>query len=184
MKRLSAVAFGAMALLVLTAAPAKAQVAWVSGGYTVQGWGGNWNDAQGFGVDYGFRIHKTSKTAGALYVDFSQNRMSTDFDKETDTGIVGGFREFFFTDQRVQPFVHASAGSMHFNETMPFVGTGNDFIVGGGFGAQFKINNMWGVKAQWDFWKPREMNEFTGENEWSVPIYRWYFAAVYTWGAK
>ena len=171
--------FGAMGLLVLTAAPAKAQNMWVSGGYTAQQWGtgGNWNDSQGYGLDFGYKIHKTSKTAGALYVDFSQNRFNKDIADETDTSIVGGFREIFFTDKRIQPFAHASIGSMHWAEMNPDF-SANDLILGGGAGVQVNITKMLAAKAQWDFWKPRE------DGDWSDPIYRWFFAVVYMWGGK
>ena len=179
MKKLSAIFWGAVALLALTSTAASAQVAWVSGGYTVQGWrGDNWNDFQGFGADFGYRFHKTSRTAGAFYVDFSRNAISTDIDEETDTAVVGGFREFFLTDKRIQPFAHASIGNMHWVDVLPFDDRGNDLLLGGGFGAMYKITDAWGAKAQWDFWKPRE------DGVWSDPISRWYFAAVYSWGGK
>lgn len=184
MKRLAGMLLGAMALLILTAAPARAQYptfnqnAWVSGGFTIQGWGGNWDDAQGYALDYGWKIHKTSKTAGALFVDFSQNWISTDFDKETDTHISGGFREFFLTDMRIQPYAHASIGNMHWSQTEPGTFSGNDLTLGGGFGVQYKFNETWAVKAQYDFWKPHE------NDEWNGTIKRWTFGAVYTFGGQ
>jgi outer membrane protein with beta-barrel domain len=170
---------GAIALLVLTAAPAKAQNMWVSGGYTAQQWGsgGNWNDAQGYGLDFGYKIHKTSKTAGAAFVDFSQNQWDKNIVDEKDTSIVGGFREIFFTNKMIQPFAHASIGDLHWMVNNPDF-SGNDLILGGGAGVQVNFHKNVGAKAQWDFWKPRE------DGEWSDPIYRWTFAVVYMWGGK
>jgi hypothetical protein len=178
-KKLAGLMVGALALLVVSAVPANAQNMWLSGGYTAQQWGsgGNWNDSQGFALDFGYKIHKTSKTAGALFVDFAQNRFDKDIDNETDTSIVGGFREIFFTDKKIQPFVHASIGNMHWVEN-DFDFSGNDLLLGAGVGVQFNFTDMLGAKVQWDFWKPRE------DGDWSDPIYRWYFAIVYMWGGK
>lgn len=175
MKKLAGMIVGAIALLVVSAAPARAQM-WVSGGFTVQDWGtgSDWNDSKGFAVDFGRVIHKTAKTAGALYGDFSFNMFS---DVENDTGIVGGFREFFTFNDHFVPYVHVSTGLMHWSEP-DFDSSGNDWTIGGGGGVNINLNSSWGVKVQYDYWKPRE------NDNWNDHIGRWTFGANYTWGGS
>jgi hypothetical protein len=147
---------------------------WVSGGFTVQDWNSAWDGSKGFAIDGGGVIHKTSKTAGALYADFSINKFT---DEETDTSIVGGFRELFMVNKYFVPFVHGSAGNMHWSQTAPFTDSGNDFMVGGGGGVMVNFSKMFGAKVQYDFWKAKSGDSWDN-------ISRWLFAVTYMWGGK
>lgn len=172
MKKLAGLIVGAMALLVVSAAPARAQV-WASAAFTLQEWNSDPADSMGFALDFGGVIHKTSKTAGALYVDFSYNSFQ-DFD-ENDLGFVGGFREFFMVHKRVMPYVHVSTGLMRWS-VPDFDISSNDWTIGFGAGVQFPITDMFGVKVQYDWWKPWE------DGDWNGHIGRWSFGGTYTWG--
>jgi hypothetical protein len=172
-KKLAGLIVGAIALLVVSATPARAQY-WVSGAFSVQDWNSDWDGSKGFAVDFGGVIHKTAKTAGALYVDFSYNTFT---DIENDLGVVGGFREIFMVNQYFNPYVHASTGLMHWSEP-DFDFSGNDWTIGGGGGVMVNLTESFGVKVQYDFWKPLE------SGEWNGSISRWTFGATYMWGGS
>jgi hypothetical protein len=174
-KKLAGLIVGAIALLVVSATPARAQM-WVSGMFSVQEWNSNWDGSKGFAADFGGVIHKTSKTAGALYADFGYNVFT---DEEKDTSIVGGFREFFMVHKYVSPYAHASVGNMHWAQTFPTTDSGNDLILGFGFGAQVNFTKSFGAKVQYDFWRV----DTGGDPKWEN-IKRWTFGGTYMWGGK
>jgi hypothetical protein len=145
------------ALLVISAQPAAAQSN-VSGGFAVVNWNGCC--AYGFAVDFAHQVHATNNMALSVVGDFGWTRFS---DEESDTTYVGGLRATFLKDTRVPVHAQVTFGGVHWSEDS-FEGapafTGNDFIIGVGFGTIIKMTDMIGVKPQVDwFFLPGEESD-------------------------
>ena len=164
----------AMTLLLVVAAPAAAQTNELGGGFACQEWLSGFCDAKGFSVDFARAVHTAPATAMSIFGDFGWTRFTG---IEDDMTFVGGVRERFFRTSRISPFAQASAGIVYWTPKDTFYTSGTDFIVGGGGGVQYRINDHFDAKAEINFWGAM------GDDNWDL-ITRFSAGGVYKFGKR
>jgi hypothetical protein len=167
-----------LALIGAMATPAAAQTSELGGGWIIQKWNSNWSDAaQGFGIDFAQAIKRTEGTAISAVGDFGWARFTGE---EDDTSFVGGIRFRAFRNKPVSLFVQGTTGVMHWSEDATFGNaSGNNYLVGGGGGAQFRLTDMLDIKAQVDIWAAKDPDF----DDWDQ-ITRFLVGAVVKFGKK
>jgi hypothetical protein len=139
-----------LALVVLGASPASGQTTEIGGGYAIQRW--DTCCQYGFAADVAQAVKSSPTWSVAVVGDFGWARMSG---VETDTSYAGGMRVKFLRDRRVALFAQGTAGLMRSSIDAVSIYPAqiyNDFIMGGGGGAQVRLTARIDLKAQMDVW--------------------------------